>query len=273
MGQQFAMRLLDAKVVQKVALLDLLDSVHTTSADFNAKYGPGTAMAVKVDVTNTEALEAAFDQAVAFGGSGKLDVVINNAGIATPGLSKARPAVLINLLAVIEGTRLALDRMDGQGSIVNIASYAACVRVPFSPVYGATKSAVLHFSRSLKYKAAEGIRVTALCPSFADTPMVRESMGMPTTQSAMSVSSAVSALGTLMTAEHVANEMLRLVQDESLAGEGLVVTPRGTYVYEAGRRPSAPQGAERRGSATATASLMKAAPVGLKGSVHGSAKL
>ncbi len=59
------------------------------------------------------------------------------------------------------------------GVIINTASLAAFVTVPMSPVYAATKAAVMHFCRSLAHlQATEGIRVNALCPAFTDTAMV-----------------------------------------------------------------------------------------------------
>ncbi len=62
-----------------------------------------------------------------------------------------------------------LQHMKGRGGvIVNTASIGGLFVIPFSPVYAATKAAVVHFTRSLGYLGqADNIRITAICPGFA----------------------------------------------------------------------------------------------------------
>ena len=61
----------------------------------------------------------------------------------------------------------------GGGDIVATASMAALTATPFDPVYGAGKAAVVGLVRALgPAHAGEGIRVNALCPSFADTGII-----------------------------------------------------------------------------------------------------
>ena len=81
----------------------------------------------------------------------------------------------INLDGVVFGVQAALPalRARGGGAIVATASMAGLVGVPFDPFYGANKHAVVGLCRALgPLFAPEGILVNALCPSFADTPII-----------------------------------------------------------------------------------------------------
>ncbi len=79
-----------------------------------------------------------------------------------------------NLEGVVYGTReLAARLMPGGGSIVATASLAGLTGMPHDPAYTATKHAVVGWVRgAAPALAARGIRLNALCPGFADTPLV-----------------------------------------------------------------------------------------------------
>src|SRR5512140_3116012 len=61
---------------------------------------------------------------------------------------------------------------ETQGLIVNLASIAGTLPTPGLSVYGATKAAVIALTKSLNHELEEdGVRATAICPGFVDTPM------------------------------------------------------------------------------------------------------
>jgi NAD(P)-dependent dehydrogenase (short-subunit alcohol dehydrogenase family) len=134
----------------------------------------------EVDVREPEQSVAAVATAVEkFGG---LDLAFLNAGVATgfdleEGFTpeQYRRVMAINLDGVVYGVHAALPALKarGGGDIVATASLAGLTAVPFDPIYGANKAAVVGLVRALgPTYAPQGIRVNALCPSFADTAIV-----------------------------------------------------------------------------------------------------
>ena len=112
---------------------------------------------------------------------GRLDVVINNAGMKTaaPGFPEGSVAMIdqvlnTNLRGVIIGTQLAHRHMaaNGGGSIVSTASGAGKMPLPTDPLYATTKAGVINFTQSCApLFAADGVRINAVCPDIVDTPM------------------------------------------------------------------------------------------------------
>ncbi len=195
------------------------------------------AVAVQCDVT----VPAQIGEALAKARSefGRLDIVCNNAGISnrTPLFEDESgewvKTVDINLTAVIEGTRQAVRAMqEGRGGvIVNTASMGGLLPMPGSPVYAATKAGVVNFTRSLAYLAEEAnIRVNAVCPSFTDTPLVREGGEDRMEEMAKQV-------GGILQPEDVAQGVVDLVEDDSRAGAIMRVTVRGGRDYAKEIRP------------------------------------
>jgi NAD(P)-dependent dehydrogenase (short-subunit alcohol dehydrogenase family) len=140
--------------------------------------GPGPHAGYAADVTDPDAFAAFLDEAER--DLGPIDVLVNNAGIMPVGPfvqeepSVTRRQIEINLLGVITGTRLALDRMlpRGRGHVVNLASAAGRVAVPGEAVYTATKHAVVGFGEALRAELrGTGIHVTTVMPSLAATEL------------------------------------------------------------------------------------------------------
>jgi len=133
------------------------------------------AESVTLDVCDGEAFAAVFDEA--WGRLGRIDVLVNNAGIGaaadardmTPELW--RQVVDINLMGVIHGCQAAWSRMaGGRGQVVNIASAFGLLPGPLFAAYSAAKHGVVGLSRSLRAEGrALGIGVTTVCPGFIRT--------------------------------------------------------------------------------------------------------
>jgi NAD(P)-dependent dehydrogenase (short-subunit alcohol dehydrogenase family) len=110
---------------------------------------------------------------------GRLDVLVNSAGVGIAGLVDELDTKYIglqldvNLRATILVTAAALPLLrETRGLIVNLASIAGTSPSPRLPVYGAAKAGIINFTSSLNRAEEEhGIRATALSPGFVDTPM------------------------------------------------------------------------------------------------------
>ncbi len=111
---------------------------------------------------------------------GPVDVACLNAGVlggppdpAELTVDGYRRAVAVNLDGVVLGVRRLATVMPAGGRIVCTASLAGLTAAPDDPVYAATKHAVVGFVRSAASAlAARGLSINAVCPGFADTPMV-----------------------------------------------------------------------------------------------------
>lgn len=110
-----------------------------------------------------------------------VDLLVNNAGFGTVGPLRALPPgremelVALNAGAVLRLSRAAAEAMTarGSGTILNVASLAGYVPIPYFSTYSATKAFVLHLSLGLREELrGTGVSVTALAPGFVDTDFV-----------------------------------------------------------------------------------------------------
>jgi NAD(P)-dependent dehydrogenase (short-subunit alcohol dehydrogenase family) len=158
---------------------------------------------------------------------GEFDAAFLNAGTST---GVADPAELsddewhrilrANLEGVVYGTReLAARLMPNGGSIVATASLAGLTGMPHDPAYTATKHAVVGWVRGAAPSlAARGIRLNAICPGFADTPLVTDELrGMLDVP--------------LMDPSFVAEAALRVAADEE-TGRAWIVQPNNVVPFE-----------------------------------------
>ena len=134
------------------------------------------ARAVHVDVTDPASVERLVTEAVAR--HGRIDIMINNAGIAAGGefehvpIETMRRVIDINLLGAAYGTYSAYRQMlrQGGGHIVNVASMLALFPNPLSAAYVAAKHGLRGLTRSVMAEgAAHGIHFTTVCPGYIAT--------------------------------------------------------------------------------------------------------
>ena len=154
--------------------------VDTLEAAVAAMSGLGAVSGHPLDVTNAESFAAFLDKARREGG-GRVDVLVNNAGVMPigPFLEQSeqtiRTAVDVNLHGVINGCRLVLPEMVARrdGHIVNIASMAGMTAVPGQAVYAGTKFAVVGMSTALADEyAPHGVEVSVILPTFTNTELI-----------------------------------------------------------------------------------------------------
>jgi NADP-dependent 3-hydroxy acid dehydrogenase YdfG len=133
---------------------------------------------IELDVTNNDSVERAV-RSVSDKAS-RIDVLINNAGIASAGVTEsftseqAQALFDVNVFGLLRVTRAVLPimRRERRGLIVNISSILGRVTFPFFGIYGASKFAVEALSDSLRYELSQfGIEVALVQPSAYPTSM------------------------------------------------------------------------------------------------------
>ena len=134
------------------------------------------ALPLVADVTDIAAIETCFDRV--FQTYGRLDILINNAGVEEIGSSRTVSEALwdrildTNLKAAFFCARAAANRMTEGGSIVNVCSLTCEVGVPGAAAYGASKSGLASLTRTLATEwAADGIRVNGIGPGYFRTAL------------------------------------------------------------------------------------------------------
>jgi short-subunit dehydrogenase len=138
--------------------------------------GEEWALPLSVDLADSDSARRVGDELATRGLA--VDLLVNNAGLghtapfAEQSTEVLRAMLDVNVRAVVELTHAVLPGMRerGRGRIVNVASTAAFVPVPFMTVYAATKAFVLSFTEGLAEELrGSGIQVQALCPGLTRT--------------------------------------------------------------------------------------------------------
>jgi short-subunit dehydrogenase len=143
-------------------------------AELASELGPDT-LAVPADVTDRDALASAVAAAVAR--FGRLDVLVNNAGVAYFGTLAAMPVsemeriLRTNVLGLLNGVQLAVPELKKtQGLVVNISSSLSKRALPFLSFYSGTKSMVDALSDGMRMELRKyGVRVLNYCPPETET--------------------------------------------------------------------------------------------------------
>lgn len=197
-----------ARLGWRLGLFDIQgDAVRALATSLHAD--PAQHLGQTLDVTDPQAWARAMDAFMAHTG-GRLDLLINNAGIAvaeplvnTP-LSSLHRMVQVNVLGVINGCHTAWPHLKRQpGSrVINLCSASALFGQPQLATYSATKAAIKSLTEALDTEwAAAGVRVVDVLPLFVDTAMVRDEVVKMGT---------VKTLGVRLTANDVAAVLAKL---------------------------------------------------------------
>lgn len=137
----------------------------------------GEAYAARIDVRDSAAVQRGVAEVLECWG--RLEILVNNAGIARTGslLESSEElwdeTIAINLKAVWICSKYAVPAMraGGGGSIVNLGSTASLVGFPNLSAYCASKGGVAQLTRALAVELAPDIRVNCVCPGHTETPM------------------------------------------------------------------------------------------------------
>jgi NAD(P)-dependent dehydrogenase (short-subunit alcohol dehydrogenase family) len=164
----------------KVVVADInIEAAKSVAADINA--AGGEALAMPVNVAKYEEVSLLIAQTLER--YGRLDVMVNNAGIGPKKMRKTAEhsledwdqVIAVNQTGVFYCMKVALGVMDKQGfgNIVNIASLAGLKASGRNLSYSASKFAVVGMTKSaaLEY-AAKNIRVNAVCPGYTESALL-----------------------------------------------------------------------------------------------------
>jgi meso-butanediol dehydrogenase/(S,S)-butanediol dehydrogenase/diacetyl reductase len=167
----------------RVVLADVnADALDETVAELSAG---DTVMGVVVDVTDAEAVDAMVQRTVER--FGRLDVLVNNAGIGRMGHvteltpQQWRRTMAVNLDAVFYGSRAAIPHLAAtRGCIVNTASISGLFSDYGLAAYSASKGGVVTLTRNMAVDhAADGVRVNSVCPGPVRTEITAKMMDEP----------------------------------------------------------------------------------------------
>ncbi len=177
-GREIA--LLYAKQGASVVVADVnMDAAGAVTAEITGE--GGTANAQQMNVADEASVQSAIAATVQR--YGRLDIIVNNAGISSVGNILETSAeefdrvMSVNLRGVFLGSKYAVAQMVTQdprgGILVNIASVAGMIAIDRRAAYGTSKGGVIALTRSVAIDfVSQGIRANAICPGTVHTPFV-----------------------------------------------------------------------------------------------------
>ena len=214
-----------------------------TAAEIEAvarECGPD-AIAIPLDVTDETACAAAVARAE--DELGGLDVLVNNAGIATShkftdvDTAAWRRIMAVDLDAPFFLTRAAVPGMlsRGAGAVIAVASISSKIGAPYISAYTAAKHGLLGLMRALAAEyAAKGLTFNCVCPGYVDTPMTEASLANIMARTGRTREHALAPLltpqGRLVAPDEVAAVCVLLASDAGRGINGAAVNVDGGQV-------------------------------------------
>lgn len=218
----------------RLTIADIAEDGLAETAEL-VKAAGGEVVARRADVAREEDVRALVEAAT--GAWGRLDVALNNAGVAhgmarLPDISLAEFArmMAINAGGVFLGMKYQLPVMTAQGGgvILNVASAAGLVGAATMSAYAASKHAVVGLTRTAAEEyARRRVRVNAICPAFAATPMIGAA-AHDTGEAGEAARAALTRrmpMGRIGTVDEVVQAMLWICSDENsfMTGQAIAV--------------------------------------------------
>jgi NAD(P)-dependent dehydrogenase (short-subunit alcohol dehydrogenase family) len=223
----------------KVALIGRDDQEGAALAENWRREGLA-ALWLRADVSREAEVEAAVARTVARWG--RLDVLVNNAGIYVQGdvLATSRAQwdaiMAVNLTGAFLCAKYAVPPMikGGGGSIVNVSSEAGLVGIANQVAYNVSKAALIALTRSLALDfAAQNIRANCVCPGTTLTPLVEAAVSrQPQPKQALERLGQVRPAGRLGTPEEIAEAIAYFAADTSRYTTGAVLSVDGGYTAQ-----------------------------------------
>lgn len=203
--------------------------------DVNPDQAADGLFATRADVSDDASTKAAIEAVAAR--FGRIDIVINNAGIGAQGTIEDNTddewhrVFDINVLGMVRVARAALPylRRSPAAAIVNTCSIAATAGLPARALYSATKGAVLSLTRAMAADhLREGIRVNCVNPGTADTPWVGRLLdSAPDPAAERAALNARQPHGRLVSPDEVAGAVLYLASPQSGSTTGTSIAVDG----------------------------------------------
>ncbi len=219
-----------AKEGAKVVIFDINEERLTEAKKEIEKYG--IVEAIKADVTNFKSVSDAVNKV--YEKFGKIDVLINNAGITRDGfLSKMdledwNKVIAVNLTGVFNTTKAVVPYMleRGEGNIISISSVVGVYGNIGQTNYAASKAGIIGMTKTwAKELGRKGIRANAVAPGFIKTEMTAK---VP--EKVINIMIEKTPLGRMGEPEDVANLLLFLSSDESSFINGQVIGVDGGLI-------------------------------------------
>ena len=193
----------------------------------------GEAMAIKADVADEVAVKKSIQQTTAQ--FGRLDILINNAGMVDVKqlhdytTAQWDRVMNVNVKSMFFAFKHALPhlRKRGRSWVVNVGSISSFVGQAGTPVYTASKHAIVGLTKSIALDyAAVGVRCNCICPGITDTPMLREHLNAtPDPDATLAARLKRVPMGVALTPMDVARSILFFSCDDSagVTGASLVI--------------------------------------------------
>lgn len=220
------------------ATVALLRSEGARVASLDVSTTQDADLSVSCDVTDTESVDAGV--ATVVDTFGRLDVLINNAGIGSIGDvtenddAEWHRVIDVNVVGMARLSRAAMPhlRRSPKAAVVNTCSMVAVLGVPQRAVYAASKGAVAALTLAMAADhALEGVRVNAVLPATTDTPWVSRLLAAAADPEAASAAlKARQPIGRLISAEEIAHAIAYLASPRSGSTTGTLLPVDGGMV-------------------------------------------